>query len=63
MIETVPYNALYRINNGTLPLGELTADNCATIGQDVSYISFYNILHLIRFFKIPFTATKVSFIK
>jgi hypothetical protein len=63
MIETVPYTALYRINNGTLPVGELTSDNCATIRQDVSDIRFYNILHIIRFLKSFFIGTKFSCIE
>lgn len=38
LLEVVPYTALYRINNGTLPTGTLVDENCATIQQDVRII-------------------------
>lgn len=48
LLDNVPFTALYRINNGTLPLGALVAENCAAIQQDVRSIYFDD--HLMKSF-------------
>jgi len=41
-LQTVPYNVLYRMNNGTLPLGDLRAENCNAIRQDQQTLAASN---------------------